>query len=154
MAVVGQIWRGPWEEQTVSEKPFEPSLPTSARPTEQSTADAQKFLASIVEHAEDAIVGFTPDGIIVSWNRGAEKLFSYAAQEIIGQNIVALSPDEAASSLKAAIQSIRRGEAVIPFDGTGVSKDRRRIEFAASVSPVNDVGWKIDRCCGNFKGHQ
>ena len=47
------------------------------------------------------------------------------------------------SSLKAAIQSIKRGEAVIPFDGTGVSKDRRRIEFAASVSPVKDADGKL-----------
>ena len=50
----------------------------------KSADDAQKFLASIVEHSEDAIIGFAPDGTIVSWNTGAEKLFGYGAQEIIG----------------------------------------------------------------------
>jgi PAS domain S-box-containing protein len=108
-----------------------------------SAEDAQKFLASIVEHSEDAIIGCTREGIIVSWNRGAEKLFSYAAQEIIGQNIIALSPDEAAPSLEDAIQRVKLSQAVIPFDGTGVSKDRHRIEFAASVSPVKDADGKL-----------
>ena len=109
----------------------------------KSADDAQKFLASIVEHSEDAIIGFAPDGTIVSWNTGAEKLFGYGAQEIIGENIVAPSVAEAVLSFKDAIHCMNRGEAVIPFEGTGLSKDRHRIEFAASVSPVKDADGKL-----------
>ena len=87
----------------MSGKPVEPSsLPTVGRPAEQTAGDAQKFLASIVEQSEDAIIGCTPDGIIVSWNRGAQKLFGYGSQEIIGKNLVVLATDEAAPILKAS----------------------------------------------------
>ena len=108
----------------------------------KSAEDAQKFLSSIVEHAEDAIIGCTPDGIIVSWNRGAEKLFGCAAPEIIGQNIIVLS-DEAAPPLQDAIQRMKRGEGVLPFDAAGITRDRRRVEFAASISPVKDTDGKL-----------
>lgn len=122
----------------MSEEPIKPSLPKSVSPAGQTTAETQKFLASIVKHAEEAIIGCAPDGIIVSWNRGAEKLFGYAAAEIEGQNIDALSP-----SLKDAIQRVEWGEAVIAFDGSGAGKDRRPVEFAASVSPVKDADGKL-----------
>ena len=124
------------------EKPFQP-LPTFARPAPQTAEDAQKFLASIVEYSEDAIIGGTPDGIIVSWNRGAEKLFGYESQEIIGQNIVVLAPDDEAHSVNAVIQRMKRGEAVLPFDGSGITKDGRRIEISCSASPVKDVDGKL-----------
>jgi len=127
----------------VPEKPFERSLPTFARPAEQTAEDAQKFLASIVEHAEDAIIGCTPDGIIESWNQAAEKLFGYCAEEIIGQNIVALAIDEAIPAVNSVIQRMKRGEAVHPFDGSGVTKDRRRIEISCSASPVKDADGKL-----------
>jgi len=107
--------------------------------TNKSAEDAQKFLASIVEHAEDAIIGCTPDGTIESWNQGAEKLFGYCGEEIIGQNIVALAIDEAIPAVNAVIQRMKRGEAVHPFDGTGVTKDGRRIEISCSASPVKDA---------------
>jgi PAS domain S-box-containing protein len=128
----------------MSGKPVEPSsLPTIGRPAEQTAEDAQKFLASIVEYSEDAIIGGTPDGIIVSWNRGAEKLFGYESQEIIGQNIVALAPGDEAHSVNAVIQRMKRGEAVHPFDGIGITKDGRRIEISCSASPVKDANGKL-----------
>src|SRR6476659_10860271 len=99
------------------DKPFEPSLLRPSKPPRQTAEDAQKFLASIVEHAEDAIIGCTPDGIIESWNQAAEKLFGYCAEEIIGQNIVALAIDEAIPAVNSVIQRMKRGEAVHPFDG-------------------------------------
>jgi PAS domain S-box-containing protein len=127
----------------VPEKPFQPSLPAFARPAEQTAEDAQKFLASIVEYSEDAIIGGTPDGTIVSWNRGAEKLFGYESHEIIGQNIVVLAPDDEAHSVNAVIQRMKRGEPVLPFDGSGITKDGRRIEISCSASPVKDADGKL-----------
>ena len=125
------------------EKSFPPSSPTFARPAEQTAEDAQKFLASIVEHSEDAIIGGTPDGMIVSWNRGAEKLFGYESQEIIGQNIIVLAPNDEAHSVGAVIERMKRGEAVLPFDGSGITKDGRRIEISCSASPVKDADGKL-----------
>jgi PAS domain S-box-containing protein len=127
----------------VPEKPFQPSLPAFARPAEQTAEDAQKFLASIVEYSEDAIIGGTPDGTIVSWNHGAEKLFGYESHEIIGQNIVVLAPDDEAHSVNAVIQRMKRGEPVLPFDGSGITKDGRRIEISCSASPVKDADGKL-----------
>ncbi|MFL6390080.1 MAG: PAS domain S-box protein [Terriglobales bacterium] len=124
----------------MSEKSIEPSsLPTFVRPAEQTAEDAQKFLASIVEHSEDAIIGCTPDGIIVSWNRGAAKLFVYEAPEIIGRSLAVLATEEAAPLVNTAIQRMKRGKAILPFDGSGVTKDGRRIEINCSAAPVKDA---------------
>jgi len=121
------------------EKPFEPSLLKPAKHPRQTAEDAQKFLAAIVKNSEDAIIGCSPDGTIVSWNRAAQKLFGYSAEEVVGHNIVSLTIDEEMPAAKAAIQRMRRGETVLPFDGTGVTKDRRRIEVSCSASPVKDA---------------
>lgn len=121
------------------DKPFEPSLLRPSKPPRQTAKDAQKFLASIVENSEDAIIGCTPDGIIVSWNQAAEKLFGYSTQEILGQSIVRLTIDEAMPMARATIQRMRRGQSVLPFDGFGVTKDGRRIEISCSASPVKNA---------------
>lgn len=121
------------------EKPFQPSLPKSIKPAQQTAEDAQKFLASIVEHSEDAIIGCTPDGIIVSWNQAAQKLFGYSTKEIVGQSIVKLTIEEAMPVAKATIQRMQRGQSVFPFDGSGITKDGRRIEISCSASPVKNT---------------
>jgi PAS domain S-box len=123
----------------MSGKPFQPPWQTFSRPAEQTAEHAQKFLASIVEQSEDAIIGCTPDAIIVSWNRGAEKLFGYGSQEIIGKNLAVLATDEAAPSLKTAVERMKRGKAIFPFDGSGMTKDGRCIEISCSASPVKDA---------------
>ncbi len=75
----------------------------------------------------------------MSWNRAAQKLFGYSAEEIIGRSIVSLTIDEEIPAANAAIQRMQRGETVLPFDGTGVTKDGRRIEVICSASPVKDA---------------
>src|SRR6478609_824604 len=128
----------------MSGKPVEPSsLPTFGRPAEQTAGDAKEFLASIVEQSEDAIIGCTPDGTIVSWNRGARKLFGYRSHEIIGKNLVVLATDEATPTLKTAIERMKRGKAIFPFDCNGVTKDGRHIEISCSASPVKDARGRL-----------
>ena len=105
----------------------------------RAAEEAQKFLASIVDFSEDAIIGRTPSGVIVSWNRGAEALFGYRAEEIIGRNIAVLATDEAEDMVNAVIERLKQGEVVPPFDGSALTKDGRRIEISASVSPVKDA---------------
>jgi PAS domain S-box-containing protein len=156
----GKVWRGElvnrrkdgslyFEEATITPLRDELGANTGYIAIKQDVTrrraaeDAQKFLASIVEHSEDAIIGRTPDGIIVSWNRGAEKLFGYRAEEIIGQSILVLATEESAPSVNEAIRRMKRGEAVLPFDGSGLTKDGRRVELSASVSPVKDAQGKL-----------
>ena len=128
----------------MSGKPVEPSsLPTFGGPAKKTGVDAQEFLASIVQQSEDAIIGCTPDGLIVSWNRGAQKLFGYASQEIIGKHLVVIATDEAAPTLKTALDRLKRGKAIFPFDGNGVTKDGRQIEISCSASPVKDARGRL-----------
>ncbi|HEY3767202.1 MAG TPA: PAS domain S-box protein [Candidatus Angelobacter sp.] len=109
----------------------------------RAAEEAQKFLASIVDSSEDAIIGRTPEGIIVSWNKGAESLFGYQPEEMIGRNISALATSEASEMVKGVIERVRRGETVSTFDGSAMTKDGRRIEISASVSPVKDDQGKL-----------
>jgi PAS domain S-box-containing protein len=112
---------------------------TKRRAAEQ----AQKFLASIVESSKDAIIGRTPEGIIVSWNQGAENLFGYSAQEIIGQRIAVLAAPEMVRVVEASIEKTKKGEPIVPVDGVALAKDGRRIDVSASVSAVKDEQGKL-----------
>src|ERR1043166_4631692 len=94
------------------EKPFEPSFLGFPLPPRQAVEDPQKFLASIVEYSEDAIIGCAPDGTIVSWNPAAQKLFGYSAEEIVGQNIVTLTIEEERPAARAIEFMARRNGTV------------------------------------------
>jgi PAS domain S-box-containing protein len=112
--------------------------------TERRAAEgAQKFLASIVDSSDDAIIGRAPDGTIMSWNHGAEILFGYRAEEIIGKNIRVLATPESAPMVQKMIERIQQGETIPTFDGSAMTKFGRRIEISASVSPVKDSQGKL-----------
>jgi len=108
--------------------------------TEQSRAvQAREQLASIVESSGDAIVSKDLDGIIVSWNRAAESLFGYAAEEIIGKPITLLIPDELQDEEPKILERIRRGESLDHHETVRQRKDGSRIPVSLSVSPVRDA---------------
>lgn len=112
--------------------------------TERRAAEgAQKFLASIVDSSDDAIIGRAPDGTIMSWNHGAESLFGYRAEEMIGKNIKTLATPEVAPMVQKMIDRIQQGETIPTFDGSAMTKDGRRIEISATVSPVKDSQGKL-----------
>ena len=104
---------------------------------------ARRFLASIVESSDDAIIGRTPEGIIVTWNQGAQNLFGYRPEEIIGRHIRVLAPSDFQEQVRQVIDRINRGETVEPFEGVSVAKDGRRLDTFASVSPLRDVQGKL-----------
>lgn len=95
-------------------------------------------LAAIVESSHDAIIGKTLDGIITSWNSGAEKIFGYTARECIGKSVLMIFPPERFDEEPKILQRIRHGERVEHFDTIRVTKDGRRINVSATVSPVRD----------------
>ncbi len=76
---------------------------------------ARAFLASIVESSDDAIYGVKLDGTIVSWNRGAESLFGYSSEEVVGQNAVVLATPGRYDEVRRYLATIRKGRALPPF---------------------------------------
>jgi PAS domain S-box-containing protein len=101
---------------------------------------ALHFLAAIVESSDDAIYGKTPDGTIVSWNRGAERIFGYPADEIIGRSIELLYPAGQRDELIGIMEQIRHGERVGRYDTVRRHKDGYGIPVSVTVSPIKN--WK------------
>ncbi|WP_221889477.1 PAS domain S-box protein [Sphingomonas sp. IC081] len=101
-------------------------------------ADAAAFLAAIVESSDDAIVGKSLDGTILSWNHAAERIFGWPAGEIVGRNVRTLIPDDRQAEEDAIIASIMRGERVPTFETVRRRKDGSAVEVAVTVSPVYD----------------
>lgn len=98
-------------------------------------------LAAIVEFSDDAIISKDLDGIITSWNKGAEKLFGYTAEEAIGQSVTLLMPPDRKSEEEGVLQRIRRGESIEHYETVRQVKDGRLIDIALTVSPIiNDRG--------------
>ena len=95
-------------------------------------------LAAIVASSDDAIFSKTLDGVIASWNRGAEKIYGYAAAEVLGKNVSLLAPSEQRDEVPSLLEKIRRGEHVDHFETVRVAKDGRRIEVELSLSPLLD----------------
>jgi diguanylate cyclase (GGDEF)-like protein/PAS domain S-box-containing protein len=95
-------------------------------------------LAAIVEHSEDAILAKTLDGTITSWNAGAQRLFGYAAGEIVGQPIYVLVPPDRREEEIEILEKIKRAEIVEPFETLRVAKDGQLIDVLLTVSPIKD----------------
>ena len=100
-------------------------------------------LAAIVESSDDAIIGKNLDGFIQSWNAGAERLFGYRADELIGHHITTLIPEERRAEEDRILASLRRGERVDHFETVRVTKDGRRVEVSLTVSPIRDAAGEI-----------
>jgi PAS domain S-box-containing protein len=101
-------------------------------------AEAQARLAAIVESADDAIFGKTLDGIITSWNPGAERLYGYTPAEIVGQSVARLVPPDRPDELPGIMARLRRGERVHHYETVRVCKDGRRVDVSVSISPIKD----------------
>ncbi len=112
--------------------------------TERQRADeASALLAAIVESSSDAIVGKDLRGDVTSWNRGAERMFGYAASEMIGQSITVLIPPSRLEDEEQILTRIRRGERVEHFETVRSRKDGSLLEVSVTVSPIKDALGKI-----------
>src|SRR5690349_8532834 len=100
-------------------------------------------LASIVESSDDAIASKDLDGTITSWNRGAERLFGYKAEEIIGKSVTILIPPDRLDEEPQIIERVRRGERIDHFDTVRRRKDGSLIDISLTVSPINDADGRI-----------
>lgn len=98
----------------------------------------QQHLAAIVEGTEDAIVTKDLNSIITSWNRGAERLFGFTAQEAIGQPITIVFPEDRKDEEEGLIARLRRGERIVNFETIRQRKDGELIPVSLTISPVRD----------------
>jgi PAS domain S-box-containing protein len=95
-------------------------------------------LAAIVDSSNDAIIGKSLDGTITSWNKGAERVFGYAAAEVIGRHISVLLPPGWDSEESAIVARLKRGERIEPFETVRQRKDGRTIDISVTISPIHD----------------
>ena len=113
----------------------------ASRVAEQATRE----LAAIVEGSDDAVIGWSLDGLVRSWNRGAERIYGYSADEMLGRSHDVLMPPGEESELPTLIERVRAGERIESFETARMRKDGRRIEVSLTVSPVLGRGRQGDR---------
>ena len=112
--------------------------------TERKRAEeARARLAAIVETSDDAIISKTLDGVIQTWNAGAEQIFGYTPQEAIGQPVTMLIPSGHADEESAILERIRRGERIEHYETVRRRKDGSLLNISLSVSPVFDERGRI-----------
>jgi PAS domain S-box-containing protein len=114
--------------------------PTNTAPVE---AEAQAWLAAIVDAADDAIVSKDLSGKILSWNRGAERLFGYTVDEIVGQSVTMLIPAERFDEEPAILRRIRAGERIEHYETVRRRKDGSLVDVSLTVSPVRNAAGHI-----------
>jgi two-component system, LuxR family, sensor kinase FixL len=104
---------------------------------------AMRRLAAIVESSSDAIIGKTLDGIVTAWNRAAETLFGWSAEEIIGQPVTLLFPPDRVAEAAEIIARIRHGERVNPYRTVRRRKDGTDVPVSLTVSPIREADGTI-----------
>ena len=102
----------------------------------RQSEEKNRHLAEIVESSDDAIIGKTLDGIITSWNRGAERIYGYTASEIMGRSLTVIIPPDRKDELSEILDRIRRGVHVDHYETTRVRKDGEEIAISLTVSPI------------------
>ena len=107
------------------------------------TDELQARLAAIVATSDDAIVSKNLDGVVLSWNSAAERIFGYTADEIIGHPILILLPPERINEEATILAKIRRGERVDHFETVRLRKDGRRVDVSVTISPIHDAAGKV-----------
>jgi PAS domain S-box-containing protein len=109
----------------------------------KTVSDLRQRLAAIVESSEDAIIAKDLNGVILSWNRAAERMFGYTAAEVLGKHISILSAPDRVDEIPDILNRLRRGERVEHYKTKRKTKDGRILTVSLSVSPVVDASGGI-----------
>jgi two-component system cell cycle sensor histidine kinase/response regulator CckA len=112
----------------------------------QKTEEDLRRLASIVAYSDDAITGKTLDGVITSWNAGAERIYGYSAKEAIGKPASMLVPKDRPDETPEMLECLKRGETVDHFETICIRKDGKDIQIELTVSPIRDA---LERIVGS-----
>jgi PAS domain S-box-containing protein len=105
--------------------------------------ESEKRLGAIVEWSDDAIIGISLDGVIRTWNRGAEKIFGYGPDEAVGQPIALIIPPEQRAQEEHVLGKLRRGEALEHFETLRRAKSGRIINVSLTISPIRDAAGAV-----------
>lgn len=111
--------------------------------TELRSDGITSLLEAIIDSSDDAIVSKTLEGVITSWNRGAEEIFGYSAAEAVGQHITLIIPPERYAEEDDVLAHIRRGEKIDHYETVRQAKDGRKVDISLTVSPVKDAEGRI-----------
>ena len=104
---------------------------------------AQYWLSAIIESADDAVISKTLEGIITSWNKGAERIFGYTADEVIGKPVMILIPADHKDEEPTILARLRAGDRIEHYETVRVRKDGRLIDISLTVSPIRGPNGQI-----------
>jgi PAS domain S-box-containing protein len=110
---------------------------------EQAATEARLHLAAIVESSDDAIISKNLDGVIVSWNAAAERIFGFSETEAVGQPITMIIPPELLDEEKKIPQTVKAGEHIEHLETIRVSKIGKKIDISLSISPLKDASGRV-----------
>jgi PAS domain S-box-containing protein len=113
------------------------------RRTTEQLGEYRSRLASIIDSSEDAIISEGLDGSITSWNKGAERIYGYTPEEVVGKVISFLAPSDRPHEILQILQKIARGESVEHYESVRVTKDGRHLDVFISVSPLRDAAGDV-----------
>jgi PAS domain S-box-containing protein len=109
----------------------------------QQAAEMQQHLAAIIESSDDAIIGQTLEGIITSWNRGAERLYGYTTEDVVGQPIAMLVPPDLPDELPQILAHLQCGERIDHYETQRLRKDGTRLDVSLTISPIRNASGRI-----------
>jgi PAS domain S-box-containing protein len=107
--------------------------------TVEQLGESRSRLALIIDSSEDAIISKSLDGTIITWNKGAERIYGYKPEEVIGKHISLLAPTDHPDEIPEILRNIARGETVDHHESVRVTKDGRQLNVSISVSPLRDA---------------
>ncbi len=107
---------------------------------EKEAQKAMQRLASIVQASDESIIAITMDGKIASWNRGAERLFGYSAEEAVGQSLRMITPPDRVEGSMALLDSVQRGQKLERLEALGLTKDGRQVELSVNAFLIESEG--------------
>jgi PAS domain S-box-containing protein len=112
--------------------------------TERKRAEEIRLhLAAIVESSDDAIISKSLEGTILSWNKGARRIFGYSAEEVVGKSIYILIPPDRTDEEPRILERLRRGEPIHHYETVRITKDGRAVNISLSVSPIKDESGNV-----------
>jgi PAS domain S-box-containing protein len=144
LGMISTHWREPHQPAERAYRSLDVLARQAADLIERSQAEERfRWLASIVESSDDAIIGENIDGMITSWNNGAERLFGYTADEVLDKPVTILFPPDRHDEELAILERVKRGERLDHYETIRHRKDGSSIDVSLTISPVKNAEGKI-----------
>ncbi len=116
---------------------------TLHRRTAEQLGEYRSRLALIIDSSEDAILSKDLNGIITSWNKGAERIYGYTPEEVIGKHISILTPGDRPDEVEKILKKVAEGESIEHYESVRLAKDGRRLDISISVSPLRNAAGDV-----------